>query len=110
MTSTANGIAVFMLYGAGLTAGLLGQIGEAVQSSSLQRVSEVTTWALPFEALYQDALNSLVSGTGGISGALLELGPFGGAQGAGALLWPWSVVYVAAVLGSAALAFSRRDL
>ena len=28
LSSTANGIAVFMLFGAGLTAGLLGQIAE----------------------------------------------------------------------------------
>ena len=32
LSSTANGIAVFMLFGAGLVAGLLGQIGEALGS------------------------------------------------------------------------------
>ena len=30
LSSTANGIAVFMLFGAGLTAGLLGQVGRAI--------------------------------------------------------------------------------
>ena len=110
MTSTANGIAVFMLYGAGLTAGLLGQIGEAVSSERLQEVSTAASWALPFEALYLDSLNRLVSGTGGITGELLELGPFGGAEGAGLLLWPYTAAYVALVLGAATLGFRRRDL
>lgn len=110
MTSTANGIAVFMLYGAGLTAGLLGQIGEAINSGSLERVAEVASWALPFEALYQDALQLLVADAGGLTGAAIELGPFGGAQGAGPLLWPWAVAYTAAVLAVAVALFRRRDL
>ena len=36
LAATANGIAVFMLFGAGLTAGLLGQIAEAINSDSLR--------------------------------------------------------------------------
>ena len=35
LSSTANGIAIFMLFGAGLTAGLLGQIAEALSSDTL---------------------------------------------------------------------------
>lgn len=110
MTATANGIAVFMIYGAGLTAGLLGQIGEALQAETLQDVAQVVSWALPFEALYLDALNALVSDTGGITGELLELGPFGGAEGASGWLWPYAIGYVAAVLAVATRAFARRDL
>ncbi len=32
LTSTANGIAIFMLFGAGLVAGLLGSIGHSLNS------------------------------------------------------------------------------
>lgn len=110
LTATANGIAVFMLYGAGLIAGLLGQIGEALQSDKLENISNIASWALPFEALFQDGLNATVSGTGGIAGALLDLGPFGGAQQAGAFLWPYTIAYVAAVIAAATWAFGRRDL
>ena len=39
LAATANGIAVFMLFGAGLTAGLLGQIAEAIGSDSLEDVA-----------------------------------------------------------------------
>ncbi|MFL5896801.1 MAG: hypothetical protein ACJ76Z_17005 [Thermoleophilaceae bacterium] len=110
LSSTANGIAVFMLYGAGLMAGLLGQIGDALANHSLERISSIGSWALPFEALFQNGLDATVSDTGGITGALLHLGPFGGAQHAGALLWPYAVLYVAAVLAGATWLFSRRDL
>jgi ABC-type transport system involved in multi-copper enzyme maturation permease subunit len=110
LTATANGIAVFMVYGAGLTAGLLGQIGHALGSQSLQHIANVASWALPFEALFQDGLDATVSNQGGITGVLLRLGPFGGAQHAGALLWPYAAAYVAAVLAGAAWAFRRRDL
>jgi Cu-processing system permease protein len=109
-TATANGIAVFMIYGAGLTAGLLGQIGDALQSHSLQNIADVAIWILPFEALFQDGLDATVSNTGGITGAILDLGPFGGAQHAGFLLWPYTIAYVAAVIGAATWAFGRRDL
>jgi ABC-type transport system involved in multi-copper enzyme maturation permease subunit len=110
LTSTANGIAVFMLYGAGLTAGLLGQIGHALSNQSLQHISKLASWALPFEALFQDSLNATVSGAGGITGALLKLGPFGGAQPAGGFLGPFVGLYLAGVLGAAIWAFRRRDL
>ena len=58
LSTTANGIAVFMLFGAGLVAGLLGQIAEALSSDTLERVSTIASWFLPFEALYQTALQA----------------------------------------------------
>lgn len=106
----ANGIAVFMVFGAGLVAGLLGQIGEAIRSETLVTVAERTSWALPFEALYQDALHRITSQTGGVTRFALDLGPFGGAQVGGAWLPAWSLAYVLLVVGAATAAFSRRDL
>jgi hypothetical protein len=41
---------------------------------------------------------------------IVQLGPFGGAQEGGPLLWPWSVAYLGLVAGAARLAFARRDL
>ena len=83
LASTANGIGVFMLFGAGLTAGLLGQIAEAIGSDTLGDVAKFTTWALPFEALYQAGLAELTADTVGITKLALSLGPFGGAPGRG---------------------------
>jgi Cu-processing system permease protein len=110
LASTANGIAVFMIFGAGLTAGLLGQIGEALGSNTLDDVSNLVSWALPFEALYQAALSELTTDTVGFTRLAIDLGPFGGAEGAGVGLWPWTVAYLAAVGAAATAAFARRDL
>ncbi len=110
LSATANGIAVFMLFGAGLTAGLLGQVGEALDSPSLQSVSKAASWALPFEALYQSGLSALTADIGGITGIVVELGPFGGAQDFGPLLWPWALVYLGLIAAAAIAGFRRRDL
>ncbi len=110
LTSTAQGIAVLMLYGGGITAGVLGQIGDALGSDSLERISVVTSWALPFEAVYQDALNALTADTGGLTGFALSLGPFGGSRSGGLGLLAWSAVYVALLLALAVVGFRRRDI
>jgi ABC-type transport system involved in multi-copper enzyme maturation permease subunit len=108
--STANGIAVFMVFGAGLTAGLLGQIGESLGSETLTSIGEVATWLLPFEALYQDGLARLTADVTGTTSLIVNLGPFGGANEGGALLWAFAAAYVAAAFGAAAALFKRRDL
>ncbi|MDQ3866814.1 MAG: ABC transporter permease [Actinomycetota bacterium] len=110
LSATANGIAIFMLFGAGLVAGLLGQIGEALGSETLTEIARWTSWALPFEALYQDGLNAISSESFGLTAQALQLGPFGGAQAAGAGLVPWTLAYLGAVALAGFAAFARRDL
>ena len=110
LSGTANGIAIFMVFGAGLMAGFLGQLGEALDSETLQDVARWAAWALPFEALYQDALARLTLESTGLERFVVQLGPFGGAQTHGPGLFVWSAVYLVLV-GVAALAgFARRDL
>jgi ABC-type transport system involved in multi-copper enzyme maturation permease subunit len=110
LSSTANGIAIFMLFGAGLTAGLLGEIGEALSSDSLMSVARIASWALPFEALYQQALADITQDTVGFTRLAIDLGPFGGARTFGAALWPYTVVYLLGVGALALWRFRRRDL
>jgi Cu-processing system permease protein len=110
LSATANGIGTFMVFGAGLVAGLLGQIGEAIRSETLISVSSRAAWVLPFEALYQDALYRLTADTVGLTAFVVRLGPFGGAQSAGWELALWAPAYVALVVLVAAVAFRRTDL
>jgi ABC-type transport system involved in multi-copper enzyme maturation permease subunit len=110
LSSTANGIAVFMLFGAGLVAGLLGQIAEGVNSATLEKVARISSWAMPFEALYQTSLSSITADTRGFTRLAITLGPFGGAQSYGDLLWPYSLLYLAAIGALSVWAFGRRDL
>lgn len=110
LSVTAQGIVVFMIFGGGLTAGLLAQIGNAINSDSLHTIGRVASWALPFEGLYAAGLHALISETSGLTGIVLQLGPFGGSEPAGPQLIAWAVAYLAGVLALAALVFSRRDL
>jgi ABC-type transport system involved in multi-copper enzyme maturation permease subunit len=110
LSSTANGIAVFMVFGAGLVAGLLGTIGHALNSHTLLHASRVAAWAIPFEALYQDALRGITARTTGVTGFLLSLGPFGGAETGGVALRLWALAYLVLVGCAAAIGFARRDL
>ena len=109
-TATAQGIALFMVFGAGLTAGLLGEIGRVTRSDTVQQIAHYVAWSLPFEALYQAGLHALTSNTTGLTGFVLKLGPFGGAASAGPGLAAFSLAYVAVVIGLAVWLFGRRDL
>ncbi len=110
LSGTANGIAVFMLFGGGLVGGLLGQIGDALPSVRLERAGTFTSRALPFEALYQNSLYGITADADGFERVIVQLGPFGGAQAGGPGLWVWSLAYLVIVGAIASWAFSRRDL
>ena len=83
-----------MIFGAGLVAGLLGSIGHALNSHTLQHSAKIAAWAIPFEALYQDGLRQITANTTGLTGYLLQLGPFGGAYTGGPLLRLWALAYL----------------
>ena len=110
LSATANGIAVFMVFGAGLAAGLLGQIGEALSSDRLANIAEAAAWLLPFEALYQSALAGLTADAGGFTDVAVQLGPFGGADQGGPLRGVWAAAYVGLIALAAQAGFARRDL
>ncbi len=110
LSSTANGIAIFMLFGAGLVAGLLGTIGHAIGSHAIKHAATIAAYLTPFEALYQDALRQLTESTSGLTGFLLQLGPFGGAYVHG---WPvrlWALAFLCIVGAVALTSFRTRDL
>ena len=110
LATIPNGIAVLGVFGAGLLAGLLGQIGDALGSHALQTMAKVTSWALPFEALYQAALHMLTAGTAGLTGFVVRLGPLGGAEDPGPWLGAWAFLYLAGVALASVALFARRDL
>jgi Cu-processing system permease protein len=110
LAALPNGIAMFMVYGAGLLAGLLGQLGEALGSPTLETTGRVVSWAFPFEALYQAGLSSLTANATGLTRVIVQLGPLGGAEHGGPLLVAWSAAYLVLVGVAALHSFARRDL
>lgn len=110
LSSIANGIATFMLLGAGMFAGLLAQVGHGIGNTSLEHTAHVVSWALPFEALYQDGLARTTSGQGGATKFLVNLGPFGGGNEAGNVLLLYVAGYLVLVGALSIVATGRRDL
>jgi len=106
----ANGIGTLMVFGAGLVAGLLGEIGHAIHSTRLEHMARLAWWVFPFDSLYEDALHRLTIDTTGFAAFVLTLGPFGGSHHAGKPLLAWAVVYLVLIGGLAVAAFGRRDL
>jgi ABC-type transport system involved in multi-copper enzyme maturation permease subunit len=108
LSTVATGISVLMAYGAGLIAGVLGEIGRSLGAVTLTRIADGVSYALPFEAMYRDALSRL--SPSGPLGQLVQLGPLGGAHGGGAGLWLYSAAYVCACGAIAVRIFGRSDL
>jgi ABC-type transport system involved in multi-copper enzyme maturation permease subunit len=108
LSTVATGISVLMAYGAGLVAGLLGEIGRSLGATTLSHIADGVSYALPFEAMYRDALNRL--SPGGPLAELVQLGPLGGARGGGPGLWLYAIGYVAACAVLAAWVFRNSDL
>jgi ABC-type transport system involved in multi-copper enzyme maturation permease subunit len=110
LSATANGIAVFMIFGAGLISGLLGTIGNALPSATILHIARIAAWILPFQALYQDALGQLTANVSGLTGFLLQLGPFGGSYVTGWGIRVWAAGFLVLVGAATIAAFERRDL
>jgi Cu-processing system permease protein len=108
LSTVATGISVLMAYGAGLVAGLLGEIAHEFQATTLTHIADTVSYVLPFEALYRDALEHM--SPGGAIGQLVQLGPLGGAKSAGPGLWIYSLAYVIGCGALAWWAFRRADL
>ena len=103
-----------MFFGAGLVAGLLGQIGDAIDSERLQRSPTPSIYVVPFEALYQHGpLPAHLRDQRGSRAPRCELGPFGGAQEAGAGAFVFAAAYTVACsrsrFGASAAATSERQ-
>jgi Cu-processing system permease protein len=108
LSTVATGISVLMAYGAGLVAGLLGEIGRAFHATTVTAIADTVSYLLPFEALYRAALAQLSQK--GLIGQLLELGPLCGARAGGPGLWIFCVAYVLATLWCTKWLFGRSDL
>ncbi|HTX13545.1 MAG TPA: ABC transporter permease [Solirubrobacteraceae bacterium] len=110
LSTMANGIAMFMLYGAGLVSGLLASIGAALNAHTVQTISHDITIALPFEGLYEAAVHSFASNAAGLARVAVNLGPFGAAQAGSTFFYLWAVVYFGLAAMIATAGFERRDL
>lgn len=110
LPSMAAGVATLVLLGMGFTVGLVAQMGETLRISSLDRVADLASLALPFEALYRHVLHTLTGELGSLGTLGIAVGPFGGAQAASAAVVAWTAAWGGVVLVLALLRAQRLDL
>ncbi|GGL68073.1 ABC transporter permease [Deinococcus aerolatus] len=110
-TTLANGIGVFVLYGAGFTGGILSAIGTLSDTPILTTLGSVANVVMPTNALWLGASYLLQPPV------LLELStaarganPFFGSDPIAPALALWAAVLAALAVAAAMWRFSRRDL
>jgi Cu-processing system permease protein len=106
MSTIANGVVAFMLYGIAFAGGWVEQIGSLMQSEAAVNIGIVTSLILPSEALWRRAAYlmqpSLIRN--------LPSNPFTTASVPSPAMVIYAGVYIVVLLGVALWIFSRRDL
>lgn len=110
-TTLANGIGVFVLYGAGFTGGILSAIGTLSDTPILTTLGRVANVVMPTNALWLGASyllqpESLLE----ISRAAQGANPFFASDPIPAALVLWAAALTALAVAAAMWRFSRRDL
>lgn len=110
-TTLANGIGVFVLYGAGFAGGILALIGSVSDTPTLTTLGRIANTVMPTNALWlgasyhlqPDLLRQAGQGPGGVN-------PLFGSEALGAGMIVWAAAYTLLAVGTAMWHFSRRDL
>jgi len=107
----ASGIVAVGLFGATWIAGVVGSVGAALDNDGVARVGAVSRMVLPTDGLWRGAMNAFQDPT-----LLTQVGPqvaespFLSEAQLTVTYLAWAGLWVALVLGLAAMAFVRRDL
>ncbi len=106
LSSLANGVVVFMLWGLAFIAGWIEQIGTLTANGTLSSVGIIVSLLSPSEALWRRAAYLMQPP----SVRQLGFGPFAtGAAPSGAMVG-YAVLYAGVLLAAAVAVFRRRDL
>jgi Cu-processing system permease protein len=111
LSTLANGVLVFSLFGLAWLAGIIEVIGNAFGNQSMVTLGIVVSLIVPSDAIWRGASFYLQSpiALAGLSASRDSL-PFASAVPPTPALIVWSVIHVCVALASAVVIFSRRDL
>lgn len=107
LSTLANGVMAFMIYGIAFLGGWVEQIGALLRNETAVNIGIVTSLIMPGEILWKKALSLLEPD---LTHSVFELGPFAIASQPSNLMTAYAVAYLLAVLALALISFSRRDL
>ncbi len=107
LSTLANGVLAFMLYGIAFIGGWIEQIGGMFQNETAVDIGIITSLIMPTEILWKKALSLFQPK---IINSLNMAGPFAVASQPSDLMIQYAVGYTAVLLLLALYSFSRRDL
>jgi ABC-type transport system involved in multi-copper enzyme maturation permease subunit len=111
LSTLANGVVVFSLFGLAWLAGIIELIGGALSNEAMLNIGTAVSLLIPSDAIWRGASYYVLSPL--YLAGLRTVGdgiPFVGTSPPATALVVWALLYPLAVLGGAVLTFSRRDL
>lgn len=107
LSTLANGVMAFMMYGIAFIGGWVEQIGALLRNETAVDIGIATSLIMPSEILWEKALSLFEPN---LTRNALDIGPFGIASQPSDLMIGYAIFYLAALLAFALVSFSRRDL
>ena len=107
LSTIANGVMTFMLFGIAFMGGLVEQVGALFRNTSAVNVGIISSLIMPADSLWKKAASYFQTGR---TQNPFELGPFAAITEPSSLMVVYAVIYLIALLAFAMWSFSRRDL
>ena len=106
LSTLANGVLVFGLYGIAFIGGWIEQFGAFLKNQTAVNIGIISSLILPSEALWKRAIYEMQSPLAGLVGFT----PFSSTSTPSPLMIAYALVYLLVMLGLAMRQFSQRDL
>jgi ABC-type transport system involved in multi-copper enzyme maturation permease subunit len=107
MSTLANGVLAFGLYGVAFVGGWVEQVGSLLNNQVAVNIGILSSLIIPSEALWKRAAYEMQSP---LVGAMGGFSPFSSASTPSGLMLAYAGLYIIAMLGLAIRLFNRRDL
>ncbi len=107
LSTIANGVLTFMLFGIAFLGGLVEQVGALLRNQAAVNVGIVSSLIMPADALWKKAVAYFQANS---PTTPFELGPFATITEPSTLMVVYAVIYLVILLIFALWSFSRRDL
>ena len=107
LSTIANGVMTFMLFGIAFMGGLVEQVGALFRNTAAVNVGIISSLIMPADSLWKKAASYFQTGR---TQNPFELGPFAAITEPSSLMVVYAVIYLIALLAFAMWSFSRRDL
>jgi ABC-type transport system involved in multi-copper enzyme maturation permease subunit len=107
LSTLANGVMVFGLYGIGFVGGWIEQIGSLLNNQAAIQVGIITSLIMPTEALWKRAAYEMQSALSGMVGGMT---PFTSSSVPSPAMIVYAVLYLLVVFALAIRKFQKRDL